>query len=253
MIYTRTNRFTLRTVVALTLAPVVMTAGRPGPAKAFDEHIHRHLVAAPIREEVEAEVIRKFTLSLGIGGAIPEKDLGGIYDTGTQMELLVGYQVAPPLRLEAGFDYVTGFLPVEGLIGIDFGTGTIIELRGTYLSTPVGLEATRSFRNGKIDVSAGGGVLYNRYSQSVNLTDYFGLAATSSDSRDGFGYYAAAAYEQFLGERFGIGAKVRRVWTRTSGKNVGGLLTPGEDYDPDLTGSTDDAWLSIYGAVLYRF
>lgn len=254
MLHRRTHHFIMKTLAGLIVSVSALSLGPSRPAPAFEGAVSHNLLAAPIQVEIDTIMPSKFTISLGIGGAVPGRDLGDVYDAGTQMEFLLGYEIVPALQFEAGFGYVTGFLPTEGLIGIDFGTGAIIELRGSYLSTPVGLKVMKSLGIGNMRISGGGGVLYNRYSQSVDLRDAFGLAASDSDSRDGFGYYVAGAYDYFLGERFGLGAKVRHVWAGTSGKNVGGVLTPsGEDYDPDVTGSTDDSWLSIYGALLYRF
>lgn len=208
----------------------------------------------PLKEEPEEVFLpRNFRLSFGIGGNVPLRDVGDTYNTGTIMELLFGYSPVKFLLLEGGIGYTTGFLNNEGFLGYDFGSGTIIELRGSYISLPLGLRLTKSLWNENVSASLGGGVLYNRYAQSLNFVDYLGLRAQETESRDGVGYYGLASYDHFFGSQYGLAAKVRYVRTHTSGENVGGVLTEEEDYDPEVTGDSSDGWLAVTVSLIYRF
>jgi hypothetical protein len=211
--------------------------------------------ASPIKEEAQEEFFpRNFRLSFGIGGNVPLRDISEKYNTGTLMELLFGYNAASFLQLETGIGYTTGFLSDEGFVGFDFGSGTIVELRGSYIALPFGIRFTRELWSENSSASLGGGGLYNRYSQSLNYVDYLGLRAKQSESRDGLGYYGLAAYDHYFGAQYGLSAKVRYVRTRTSGENVGEILTSeGEDYDPNERGETSDGWLAITVSLIYRF
>lgn len=210
---------------------------------------------SPIKEEPEEVFFpRNFRLSFGIGGNIPLRDVGEAFNTGTLMELLVGYYPVKFLQFEGGLGYTTGFLNAEGLVGVDFQTGTIVELRGSYLTLPLGLRLTKGLWNENVSASVGGGVLYSRYAQSLNFVDYLGLRAQETESRDGVGYYALVSYDHFFGSQYGLAAKARYVRVHTSGENVGEILTEeGEDYDPNETGTTSDGWLAITVSLIYRF
>ncbi|MFQ6103084.1 MAG: outer membrane beta-barrel protein [Candidatus Glassbacteria bacterium] len=225
------------------------TSPKPG-SPLFNQIKERGL--SPDEEEVQTE--KKFRLALGIGGNMPRRDLGDSYETGTLVELFLGYHILKYIQVEGGLGYTTGFLKGEGIVGFDAATGRIIELRGSYIALPLGLKLIKGFRNDSMNFSIGSGFLYNRYAQNLNLIDIFGLASRQTESRSGFGYYANSSYEHFFSSQYGIGARVRYVTTRTSGENVGGVLTgEGEDYDPQEEGKTRDAWLTISAALLYRF
>jgi hypothetical protein len=208
------------------------------------------------RQEEEQAIIKepKYRMAFGIGGHLPRRDLKGPFNIGTLMELILGYYLLEYIQMEGGMGYTTGFLESEGVVGFDAVTGRIVELRGSYLALPLGLKLAKGIREGSMNFAVGGGVLYNRYAQSTNLIDAFGLAARETLSRSGFGYYVNSTYDHFFSGQYGIGARVRYVRTTTSGENVGKVLQgEGEDYDPNKEGKTSDAWLSIAGALVYRF
>jgi hypothetical protein len=207
-------------------------------------------------EEPKSFADAKYTLAFGLGGNIPLRDLNGVFNTGTLMKFIIGYSLLHHLQIEGGIGFTAGFLKQEGVVGIDIATGTIVELRGSYLQLPIGLALSKGFRRGASKLSLGGGVLYNRYTESLNLVDYYGLAGRESISRDGFGYYANWAYDHFFSYsgQYGLGAGVRYVRTNTSGDNVGNVLREeGTNVDPHHKGTTSDGWISISVALLYRF
>lgn len=205
-------------------------------------------------EEEDENKETKYRLAFAIGGDAPLRDLSTPYNVGTLMELTLGYHLYPFLQIEGGLGYTTGFLEGEGVIGFDYGTGRVVELRGNYIMLPIGLKFLKSFNENNLFLSAGGGVLYNRYAQSLSLVDIYGLASQRTESRSGGGFYFNTAIDHFFTESYGITARVRYVKVRTSGENVGNVLgqEPG-DYDPESKGTTDDAWLGITGGLVYRF
>lgn len=207
-----------------------------------------------LEEEEEDMSVKKFRMALGIGGNMPRRDVSDPFDTGTLMELMIGYNLRSFLQIEGGLGYTTGFLPEEGIVGIDTQTGRIVELRGSYLQLPIGLKLALGFRGGSSSIGIGAGVLYNRYAESLSLIDVLGLAARETVSRGGLGYYGNWTYDHFFSGQYGLGARVRYVWTDTSGENVGNILDQSQDdFDQNSKGETSDAWLSIAGALIYRF
>jgi hypothetical protein len=206
----------------------------------------------PIEEELVK--VNKYRMAFSIGAAVPRRDLSEAYEVGTLVELEIGYHIRENVRLEGGLGYTTGFLSGEGTIGFDTVTGRIVELRGNYLSLPIGLKFVKSYKENDVNLSLGAGVLYNRYAQDLSLIDPFGLASRKTESRWGAGFYLSTTYEYFFGERYGLSVRGRYVMVRTSGENVGNVLQqPAGEYDPETKGKTDDAWLFIAGALAYRF
>ena len=92
-----------------------------------------------LEEEEEDMSVKKFRMALGIGGNMPRRDVSDPFDTGTLMELMIGYHLRSFVQIEGGLGYTTGFPPEEGSGGIDTQAGRIVELRGSYLQRPIGL------------------------------------------------------------------------------------------------------------------
>jgi|GEM_PF-3946750 len=205
---------------------------------------------------LEQEFIKvlKYRMAFSIGAAIPRRDLSEAFGVATLVELEIGYHIREYVRIEGGVGYTTGFLPGEGTVGFDTFSGRIVELRGNYLSLPIGLKFVKGFKENDVNLSLGAGVLYNRYAQSLSLSDLFGTVSSTTESRWGGGFYLSTTYEYFFAERYGLSVRGRYVMVQTSGENVGNVLQqPAGEYDPETKGKTNDAWLFIAGALAYRF
>jgi len=226
---------------AILLAAALSLVSAVTPGRVFG-------LAPPIEEVVEAPVEGKARMSFSIGGNIPLRDLAGPYNTGTVMRLTVGYRKWKILQLEGGIGYTTGFVD-EGVVAI--GWSGVVEFRVNYLSLPFGVRVPWEFRSRSMELSAGTGFLYNRYTESLNVIDYYGLASRTTAARSGFGYYLDGMFGYYFMDKYGLGLEVRWVKNGTDGENVGGVL--GSNDDSEKKGPTSDGWLSITAGLLYRF
>jgi hypothetical protein len=150
-----------------------------------------------------------------------------VTDTATSLGATYGYRVFRNLEIEAGV--VTALYPTHEIRGANYD----IKPNDRFIWVPFGLRGILPLHNGRIELSAAAGGLYEKYSVS-NPDSGFGL-----QSRAGWGGYFAggAAMAIDRGRHFWLGASPR--WF---------LANANQGF-----GYQHDRWFVVTGDFSFRF
>lgn len=179
--------------------------------------------------------------TFGAGGANPQADLSRFMQSTPGVSIGYGYRFLRFLQADAGLEVFFGAARVRDFLATSIGDFRVKDLE--YF-VPLGGRAIAPLAGGRLLLSGGGGGAYMRYSERVNQpSSYFRVDCPICTSRDGWGYYAQAGAEYFVGHNLRLGVMTRAYRGHTSGESLGPV--PGV--------RTQDQWINTMAQVGFSF
>jgi hypothetical protein len=176
-------------------------------------------------------------LTVGLGAAQPRADLEGLFSKSAGLSINYGYRFHPNFQADLGLDTVFYAARVRDFLPTGFGD---LRIRDYQFLVPFGARAILPLERGRLQLSAGGGGAYLRYSELLSQpSDYFRLACRVCAVRSGWGYYGLVGGRVALDrrQRFHAGVTTRVYQGHTDGAPLGFL--------PDFR--TRDRWVNLFG------
>ena len=190
---------------------------------------------------------RKNTFAVGAGVGIPAGDLRQFMSLSGAIRLKYGYRFTRNLQADVGLDAVIG------AAGIDISQQTPVgelRIRDVECIVPMGGRAILPLAADWLELFAGGGVVYLRYSEYADLPDlvhtgYVDVPCPGCTARSGWGFYGTAGINIALErrKRIWLGMEAQYIAGTTSGK----LLGTGARFE------TKDRWLNTAMNLVFRF
>jgi hypothetical protein len=190
------------------------------------------------------ENYRKHNIILNAGAGIPRGDLDNLLSTAAGVGILYGYRFHPYFQVEGGYETLFGAADVRDYLPTSFGN---LRIRDYQQFLPFGGRVVVPLANDRIQLHAGGGGAYFRYSERIRqpFQNYYRIDCYECRTRDGIGYYglvgASIALDRAQHFRIGFGGKVYRG--HTEGDPLGEL--PGFE--------TTDRWINFFGTFGVSF
>lgn len=186
---------------------------------------------------------RKHNFTLTAGAGMPRGDLRNLLSTSGGVGGLYGYRFHPYFQVEAGYETLFGAAGVRDYVPSNFG---YLRIRDYQQFLPFGGRVIVPLANDRVQLHAGGGGAYFRYSERVRQpSDYYRVTCPECRVRDGIGYYglvgASVALDQAQHFRVGFGGKVYRG------------STEGDPFGAVPAGETIDRWINIFGTLTVSF
>jgi hypothetical protein len=188
---------------------------------------------------------RRHNIMVNGGAGIPRGEIRQLFSTSGGIGALYGYRFHPYFQAEAGYETLFGAADVRDFQNTPFGQ---LRIRDYQQFLPFGGRVIVPLKGDRIQLHAGGGGAYFRYSERIRQpfgNQGFRIDCPSCATRDGIGYYglvgASFALDQAQHFRVGFGSKVYRG--ATEGDALG--LAPGS--------RTVDRWINVYGTFGVAF
>jgi hypothetical protein len=179
--------------------------------------------------------------TLGVGGASPQADLSRFMQSTPGVSIGYGYRFLRYFQADAGLDILFGAARIREFLNTDIG-GFRIKDREYFV--PLGGRAIAPLAHGRLLFSAGGGGAYMRYNERVSQpSSYFRIDCPVCTMRTGWGYYAQAGADYFIGRNFRLGALMRVYRGHTNGEPLGPV--PGV--------RTTDHWVNTMAQLGFSF
>jgi hypothetical protein len=187
---------------------------------------------------------RRHNFTLNVGAGLPRGELRSLFSTSAGVGGLYGYRFHPYFQVEGGYETLFGAARVRDWIPTAFGN---LRIRDYQQFLPFGGRVIVPLANDRVQLHAGGGGAYFRYSERIRQPSEYGyrIDCIECASRDGIGYYGlvgiSVAVDRSQNFRVGFGSKVYRG--ATDGDAFGAV--PGME--------TVDRWINFYGTVGFSF
>jgi hypothetical protein len=208
------------------------------------------LLAVPLMAE-ERWQPGKNTLVVGCGVGIPSGDLRAYMSSSAAFRIKYGYRMTRYLQAEIGLDGV-----IRGA-GISVSQQTFVgevRKRDFEYMIPFGGRAILPLAAGRLELFAGGGGAYLKYSEEAQMANmpwcygpscYIEIPCPACASRSGWGYYGTAGVNVALErrKRVWLGVEAEYIKGATSGK----LLSTGAPFE------TKDRWFNPSLNLVFRF
>lgn len=163
----------------------------------------------------------RHNLTVGFGGALPQRDLRGLFGNSPNVAVGYGYRFARYFQADAGFETTFGAAGVRSFVPTAFGD---LRIRDYQFLLPVGGRAILPFGRERVLIYGGAGGAYLRYSERIQQPiQNVRFSCAVCASRDGFGYYTTVGTNVFLDQarRFRFGAATRLYRGHTEGEALG--------------------------------
>jgi hypothetical protein len=192
-----------------------------------------------------AQEYRKHNVLLFGGAGVPGGDLTGITSTSAGLGLGYGYRFHEYFQAEAGYELLFGAARVRDFLPTLYGN---LRIRDYQHFLPYGGRVIVPIKGDKIQLFAGGGGVYMRYSERVRqpfAQQGFTFDCAVCSARDGNGYYGLVGGNMALdrAQHFRIGVTSRFIRGETSGEPIGSV--------PAQT--TEDRWTNIFFTFTVSF
>lgn len=196
------------------------------------------LVLAPLGAQ---DYVPRHNFTLGIGGAAPQADLSNLMRSAPGVSVGYGYRFMRYFQADLGLDILFGAARIREFFNTEIGS---FRIKDREYFVPMGGRAIAPLMDGKLLLSAGGGGLYMRYNERINQPSaYYRVDCFICTRRSGWGYYAQAGGDYFIGNNFRLGVKTRFYRGHTEGEPLGPV--------PGIR--TRDHWINTLGEVGFSF
>jgi len=185
---------------------------------------------------------QKNHFSVGLGVTVPQDDLAALYNNAVGWSFGYGYRFLRNFQADVGLDTGYNAANVNQYLNSGFGP---LRIRDFQFFVPMGARAVIPLAHDRFELSAGGGGAYLRYSERLKQPgSYISVGCPICSARDGFGYYALAAFDYALDRSgtFKIGATTRVYQGHTNGAAVG-----------LATNRTRDRWINSFFTFSVNF
>ncbi len=185
----------------------------------------------------------RHNITLGIGGAMPKDDLGGLFRNRPGIAISYGYRFMRYFQADVGFDTVFGAGGVRAFENTAFGP---LRIKDYQFFVPMGGRAILPVFRDRLLISGGGGFAWLKYSELLRQpSDYYRFECPTCATRSGWGNYALVGANVFLdsSRHFRIGVTTKMYRGHTEGDPLADV--PGV--------RTRDRWLNILGDVGFSF
>jgi len=195
------------------------------------------LLAAAAIQPAAAQSFQKHHITVGLGAAIPGKELSNYYDPSVTWTFGYGYRPIRYLQADIGLDTVYNAARVnEFLNNPQFG---FVRIRDFEFMMPVGGRVVLPLADGKFSLYSGGGAAYLRYTERLRQpSQFFNITCPVCQARSGWGHYFLVGGDVALtgGGALRLGVTSRVYQGTTDGASVGEI--------PAVR--TRDRWVNTY-------
>lgn len=187
----------------------------------------------------------RHNFTFGAGAALPQSEIKAYFSNRPVVRAGYGFRFAEYFQLDAGFDTVFGAAGVNDYYTTAFGD---LRIRDYQYFIPMGGRVVVALAKERVQLSAGGGGVYMRYSERIRQpfgNSGYRIDCSVCSSRDGWGYYALVSANTALdyGRHFRVGATGKVIRGHTDGDPLGAA--------PPLR--TQDHWVVITGDFTFSF
>lgn len=192
-----------------------------------------------------AQEYRKHSFFALGGVGLPGGDLKDVTSISPGVGIGYGFRFHEYFQAEAGYEVLFGAARVKDFLPTAFGD---LRIRDYQHFFPYGGRVVVPIQNERIQLFAGGGGIYMRYSERVRqpfAQQGFQFDCAVCSARDGTGYYGLVGGTVALDQSqvFRVGVTSRFVRGETSGEPIGAV--------PART--TEDRWTNIYFTFSVNF
>ncbi|HTS75537.1 MAG TPA: hypothetical protein VMG40_05000 [Bryobacteraceae bacterium] len=175
-----------------------------------------------------------YNADFGVGPAIPLGNSTNYFSTAPLVVVGFGYRLNRWFQADVGAQFAFGAANNQNLEESALGP---VQGGDHEFMIPMGGRVFIPTRFEKFEVSAGAGVAYLHYSETVPSNYYVANQCYSCTARDGWGAYGLANVNYFLdsNRNFSVGTTLQYIIGHTSGPPVGAI--------PGL--KTTDHWLNL--------
>lgn len=197
-------------------------------------------LAAPL---VAQSSFPRHHITLGAGAGLPGGDLTAPFKTSGGITAGYGYRLYRHLQADIGLDTVFGAGRVREFLVSEFG---YLRIRDFQWLVPFGARLVLPLKDGRWEVSGGGGGAYLRYSERLRqVSSYYRFECPDCEARSGWGTYGLVSVRYGLDRyshfRLGVTTKVYRG--HTDGGAIGAL--------PNV--KTLDRWVNTFADFTVSF
>ncbi len=207
------------------------------------------LLAPSVAAQSESPSARKNQITLGGGAGIPGGELRQSMSSSALVRVAYGFRIRRHFQADIALDVVMRSAGIsisqQSLVGE-------IRIRDDEYLLPFGGRAILPLVSYRLELFAGGGVVYLRYEETAEIPGldvygdgYVNIPCPTCRSRAGWGYYGTAGLDFALdrGQRVWLGVEGRYIKGRTSGA----LLGSGAPF------GTNDTWFNPSMNLKFRF
>jgi hypothetical protein len=177
-----------------------------------------------------------------LGATLPQGDLAPLYNSAFGGSFGYSYRFHRNFQADLGMDIGYNSANVNDYLNTDIGA---MRIRAFQYYIPVGASTVLPLHQGKVEIRAGGGYSYLRYSESLKqVSDYYQYSCPVCSSRDGQGYYGLVGFNYALdrAQMFRVGVFTRIVQGHTDGASVG-----------LASARTRDRWINTFATLSMSF
>ncbi len=190
-----------------------------------------------------AQPFPRHHVAFGAGAALPGGDLAAPFKTSGAITAGYGYRVYRNLQADIGLDTAFGAGRVRDFLVSDYG---YLRIRDFEWMVPFGARLVLPLKEGKVEISGGGGGAYMRYSERLRqISSYYRFECPYCEARSGWGTYGlvsgSVGLDRYNTFRIGVTAKVYRG--HTDGGTIGSLEN----------GRTLDRWINTFAVFSVSF
>lgn len=190
-----------------------------------------------------AQSYPKHHITIGAGAALPGQDLTAPFKASGGITAGYGYRIFRNVQADIGLDTVFGAGRVREFLESDYG---YLRIRDFQWLVPFGARLVLPLKEGKVELSGGGGGAYLRYSERLRqISSYYRFECPYCEARSGWGTYGlvsgSVGLDRYNHFRVGVTTKVYRG--HTDGGTIGALPT----------GKTQDRWINTFADLTVNF
>jgi hypothetical protein len=185
----------------------------------------------------------KHNLTFGVGAGLPGADLAAPFKASGGITVGYGYRLHEHLQADIGLDTVFGAGRVREFLLSEFG---YLRIRDFQWLVPFGARLVFPLKDGRWQLSGGGGGAYMRYSERLRqISSYYHFECPTCEARSGWGAYGLVSLgyglDRYNHFRIGVTSKIYRG--HTDGGSIGALAN----------GKTLDRWVNTFADFTFSF
>ncbi len=185
----------------------------------------------------------KYNFTFGAGAGLPGGQLRGPFANSAGISAGFGYRWKKYIQADVGLDTLFGAGRVRDFVYTELG---YLRIRDFQWLIPFGGRLVLPVRDGRVQLSVGGGGAYLRYSERLRQpSSYYHFECPECSSRGGWGTYGlvGGSYSLDRYQRFHVGITSKIYRGHTSGSSIGGVPAA----------ETLDRWINVFADFTVSF